>query len=213
MFRSLDLTSPPPIDVPNYSTSQVDYDSPSTSSSYPTTPLESSPMGSRSADVLFNAFCDFPSHAPSALNSTSTPLSASLPPSNSSSESSWSDNFYSSIQTDALQGQAQSFSQAAFNSCSSFDSPVEGISGSPFPASPVEQVHTSNSFQKSTGSSLGWPKLQIPYESSQTYNRSCDPDLTRSPFDERSLGHTFSNAPVAPHRQPSTVNEVCLSSY
>ncbi|KLO20091.1 ARM repeat-containing protein [Schizopora paradoxa] len=208
MFRSLDLTSPPPIDVPSYSTSQVDYDSPSTSSSYPATPLESSPMGSRSADVQFNAFCDFPSHAPPSLHSTSTPLSASLPPSNGSTESSWSDNFYSSIQADALQGQTQTFSQATFNSCSSFDSPVDGLTGSPFSASPVEQVHISNTFQKPAGNSLGWPKLQIPYEPPQAYNRPCEPDVARSPFDERSLGHTFNNAPVAPqHRQPSAVNE------
>ncbi len=201
LFRSLDLTSPPPTDGPNYSTSQVDYDSPSTSSSYPTTPLESSPIGSRTADVLFNALCDFPSHAPSALHSASTPLSSSLPHSKGSSESSWNDNFLSPVQADVLPGHTQSFSQTAFNSYSPFDSPVEETTGSPFSASPVEHVHMANAYQKPSDGVPGWPKLQIPYEPVHAYNRSYEQDLVRSPFEDRNPDQTFNGATLAPQHQ------------
>lgn len=213
LFRSLDLTSPPP-DGPNLSGSQVDYDSPSTTSSYPNTPVENSPLGSRSADLRFSSACDFPSHATSAFQNTSTSLSNSLPSSKEiRGERTLNDNFLSSLQSDIIHGQAQSFSQTAFQSYPLFDSPNEAQSISQSPTSHVDLTHVSTSLDRSIGAAPNWSSMKMPRELAESFDQQYESDVMRALLDEKSQRTAFGgNFQSSQHNrqylQPSA-NEVC----
>ncbi|KAI5121310.1 hypothetical protein M0805_003777 [Coniferiporia weirii] len=177
LLRSLNLNSPAPEGQP--SPSVIDFNvSPSTSSSFPTTPIESSPTTPRSSDTLFHQLCEL---GPSiGLGPGFSPQNGLLPvaPKTSTQDHCWNDANYA-----ALRGSFNhnsNFSRVMYQTLSAYETQTESRSPTALTGTmgpDHRRVAAPDWNQQPFAELPDWPRLSPPLDGSRPIGSTASGDF------------------------------------